>query len=127
MIDELQGFDARLEQVVVEGFSCPSVDMTVAQEVLDRWTSRDGRGAIPSSREAFLAQERKYDPNLSDGVRVNIAPLQRVGLLAGNVLAPKDVEKAIADRSEWRADERRWCREGKLPRPGWWPGEDSKA
>jgi hypothetical protein len=20
----------------------------------------------------------------------------------------------------WRADERRWCREGKLPQPGWW-------
>ena len=21
---------------------------------------------------------------------------------------------------EWRADERRWCREGKLPYPSWW-------
>jgi hypothetical protein len=36
------------------------------------------------------------------------------------VLARKDVDKAIADRAGWRADERRWVREGKLPRPGWW-------
>ena len=28
---------------------------------------------------------------------------------------------AIADRAGWRADERRWVREGRLPRPGWWP------
>jgi hypothetical protein len=48
-------------------------------------------------------------------------PLQRAGLLASDVLPAKDVEKAIADRAEWRADERRWCREGKLSRPGWWP------
>jgi hypothetical protein len=28
------------------------------------------------------------------------------------VIAGKDVEKAIADRAEWRADERRRCRQG---------------
>ena len=32
----------------------------------------------------------------------------------------KYIEKAIADRAQWRADERRWYREGKLPQPGWW-------
>jgi hypothetical protein len=69
----------------------------------------------------LLSQERRYDPDLNDGVRVNIAPLQQRGLLATDVLAAKDVEKAIGDRAEWRADERRWCREGKLPQPGWWP------
>jgi hypothetical protein len=37
-----------------------------------------------------------------------------------DVLAGKDVGKAIADRAVWRDDERRWCREGKLPKPGWW-------
>jgi hypothetical protein len=58
---------------------------------------------------------------------VNIAPLQRAGLLAADVLAAKDVEKAIADRAEWRADERRWCREGKLPQPGWWTTDPSGA
>jgi hypothetical protein len=42
------------------------------------------------------------------------------GLLAADVLARKDVDKAIADRAGWRADERRWVREGKLPKPGWW-------
>jgi hypothetical protein len=25
-----------------------------------------------------------------------------------------------ADRAAWRDDERRWCRKGKLPKPGWW-------
>lgn len=44
--------------------------------------------------------------------------------MAADVLAAKDVDKAIADRAEWRADERRWAREGKLPRPGWWKEKD---
>ncbi len=48
-------------------------------------------------------------------VRVHIAPLQKAGLLAANVLTKKDLDTAIADRAQWRADERRWCREGKLP------------
>ncbi|MBK7201973.1 hypothetical protein [Candidatus Amarolinea dominans] len=73
-----------------------------------------------ADREALERQETAYIPDLNDGVRVNIAPLQKAGLLAADVIAGKDVEKAIADRAEWRADERRWCREGKLPRPGWW-------
>ena len=38
-----------------------------------------------------------------------------------DVWHPGDLAKAIADRATWRADERRWCREAKLPRPGWWP------
>ena len=50
---------------------------------------------------------------------MNIAPIQKAVLLAADVLAKKDVDKAIADRAEWRADERCWCREGKLPQPGW--------
>jgi hypothetical protein len=41
---------------------------------------------------------------------VNVAPLQKAGLLAAEVIAKKDLEKAISDRAEWRADERRWCR-----------------
>jgi len=61
-----------------------------------------------------------YQPDINDGVRVNIAPLQKAGLLMADVLAGKNVDKAIADRSVWRDDEQRWCREGKLPKPGWW-------
>jgi hypothetical protein len=59
-------------------------------------------------------------PDLNDGVRVNIAPVQKAGLLAKNVLAANDIDKAISERAEWRADERRWCRQGILPQPGWW-------
>ena len=73
----------------------------------------------PATVEAFPRRAcLRSDAN--DGVRVNVAPLQKAGLLAGDVIAKKDVEKAIGDRAEWRADERRWCREGKLPKCGWW-------
>jgi hypothetical protein len=126
-LEELKAFDTRLEEVTVGGFSSAALDALVVKEPLDKWASRSERAPAPSSREAFLAQERKYDPDLNDGVRVNIAPLQRAGLLAGDVLATKDVEKAIADRAQWRADERRWCRQGKLPRPGWWPEDSAEA
>jgi len=126
-LEELKEFDARLERVIVEGFASPALDRASSNEELDRWTSRDGRVLAPETRDAFLAQEQRYEPDLNDGVRVNIAPFQRAGLLAVDVLAAKDVEKAVANRAEWRADERRWCREGKLPRPGWWPDEDKAS
>ena len=57
--------------------------------------------------------------DINDGVRVNIAPLQLAGVLASDVLKPTDAKKALADRARWRADERRWVRDGKLPRCGW--------
>jgi hypothetical protein len=120
-IAELREFDNRLEQVIVAGFASPFLDKIAQDEALDEWTSRDGSEQPPESSDVFLAQERRYDPDLNDGIRVNIAPLQRAGLLAADVLAPKDVEKAIADRAVWRRDERCWCREGQLSRPGWWP------
>lgn len=123
-LTELKDFDARLERVIVEGFASAVLDEIGTKEPLDQWISRDGVAGACPSREAFLSQERRFDPDLNDGVRVNIAPLQRAGLLSADVLAGKDVEKAITDRAEWRADERRWCREGKLPRPGWWPQKE---
>ena len=46
-----------------------------------------------------------YEPLIDDGVRVNIAPLQKLGLLASPVLADKDVNRAIADRNRWREDD----------------------
>ena len=74
----------------------------------------------PRTIAEFIFQEGLYQPDINDGVRVNIAPLQKAGLLTADVLAGKDIDKAIADRAIWRDDERRWCREGKLPKPGWW-------
>ena len=120
-LEEIRAFDTHLDRVVVEGFASAALDVIAADESIDEWTSGDGRERVPKTKDAFRAQECRYDPDLNDGVRVNVAPLQRAGLLAIEVLAAKDVEKAIADRAEWRADERRWCREGKLPQPGWWP------
>ncbi len=119
-IDELKAFDGKLEEVSLQGFGCAAIEKIARAEKLDKWTSRDGGLPAPATPEAFLAQESRYAPDLNDGVRVNLAPLQRAGLLAADVLNAKEVERAIADRAEWRADERRWCREGKLLQPGWW-------
>ena len=97
------------------------VDWLATQPLYDEFTSLDGRRPIPQTVPEMVSQESQYVPDVNDGVRVNIAPLQKAGILARDVLAAKDVEKAIADRAEWRADERRWCRQGVLPQPGWWP------
>lgn len=47
-----------------------------------------------------------YEPLIDDSVRVNIAPLQKVGLLKHPVLVAKDVDRAIADRNRWREDDK---------------------
>ena len=98
-----------------------------AQPMYDAISSLDGVRQVPRTVAEWVAQESAYAPDINDGVRVNIAPLQKAGILAAEVLASKDVDKAIADRAEWRADERRWCREGKIPRPGWWPMEKTNG
>jgi len=97
-IEELKDFEARLERVEQAGFESEALAKIANKEPLDKWTSRDGEREHPRERGAFLAQERRYDPDINDGVRVNIAPLQKAGLLAAEVLAAKDVDKAIADR-----------------------------
>lgn len=108
----------------IEDWRCSECDKweewLASQPLYDEIASLDGKRPSPRTVAEFITQESLYAPDLNDGVRVNIAPLQKAGLLAADVLAATDLEKAIADRAEWRADERRWCREGKLPRPGWW-------
>jgi hypothetical protein len=109
----------------IEGWVCPEAETwgewLAMQPMYDAISSLDGNRTPPVTIEDFIRQEASYAPDINDGVRVNIAPLQKAGLLAADVLAKKDLDKAIEDRGEWRADERRWCREGKLPQPGWWP------
>jgi len=117
LILELEDFARRLRQVEEGGFACQALEEVIANEPLDRWAG-DGVFA-PAGRAEFLAQEEAWQVDINDGVRVNIAPLQEAGLLASDVLARADVTKAIADRARWRADERRWVRQGKLPRCGW--------
>jgi hypothetical protein len=55
-------------------------------------------------RDGFGAG-RGTDPDLADGVRVNIAPWQLAGLLACPVLTDEDAARAIEDRERWRHDE----------------------
>jgi hypothetical protein len=108
----------------IESWQCPESltweTWLAEQEMYDQLSSLNGKRPPPQTVAEFIRQESLYQPDINDGVRVNIAPLQKVGLLMADVLAGKDVDKAIADRAVWRDDERRWCREGKLPKPGWW-------
>jgi hypothetical protein len=115
----------------ISAWECPQArtweGWLAAQPMYDAISGLDGVHQPPQSVAEWVAQESAYAPDINDGVRVNIAPLQKAGILAAEVLAAKDVDKAIADRAEWRADERRWCREGKLPQPGWWRMEKTNA
>jgi len=116
-IQELEAFVEKLRFIQEQGFACAELDKFMAVEPLDRW-SGDGYLA-PTNRDELLRNEQAWRVDINDGVRVNIAPLQLAGVLASDVLKPADAKKALADRTRWRADERRWVRDGKLPRCGW--------
>lgn len=107
----------------IKVWECPEAETwenwLASQAMYDSMSSLN-KYRTPQTVAEFISQESAYIPDLNEGVRVNIAPLQKAGLLNSEVIAKKDVDKAISDRAEWRADERRWCREGKLPQPGWW-------
>jgi hypothetical protein len=120
LIDELTDFSNTLQNVADTGFDSPILKEIVKNEPIDKWISLNGKVQNSNTSDEFHAQEKRYYPDINDGVRVNIAPLQKAGLLSTDVIAKKDVDEAIKDRAEWRADERRWCREGKVPKPGWW-------
>jgi hypothetical protein len=113
----------------IEGWTCPEAETwepwLSEKPLFDKVASLDGKRQPPQTLAEFITQESAYGPDINDGVRVNIAPVQKAGLLQADVLDSKDADKAIADRAEWRADERRWVREGKLPQPGWWESKKS--
>ncbi len=116
-IQELEAFVEKLRFIEEQGFACPELEKFMTLEPLDRW-SGDGYLA-PASRNELLRNEQAWHVDSNDGVCVNIAPLQLAGVLASDVLKTADAKKALADRARWRADERRWVRDGKLPRCGW--------
>ncbi len=116
-IQELEAFVEKLRFIEEQGFACPELQRFMALEPLDHWS---GNGYLaPTSRDELLRNEQTWHVDINDGVRVNIAPLQLAGVLASDVLKIADAKKALADRARWRADERRWVRDGKLPRCGW--------
>jgi len=116
-IQELEAFVEKLRLIEEQGFACAELDKFIAVEPLDRW-SGDGYLA-PTNRDELLRNEQAWHVDINDGVRVNIAPLQLVGVLVSEVLKTSEAKKALADRAHWRADERRWVRDGKLSRCAW--------
>lgn len=72
---DVQEFDARLQRL---------------QE------GRDREARIWCPWKSPAEQPVGWDPDINDGVRVNIAPVQRLGLLAADVLAAKDVKSLLA-------------------------------
>ncbi|MDK2407800.1 N-6 DNA methylase [Aphanizomenon sp. PH219] len=122
-VEEINNTGEKIREQI-ENHECPEIFLweqwLSSQPIYDIISSLDGKRNPPQTIAEFITQESAYVPDLNDGVRVNITPLQKAGLLASEVIAKKDIDKAISDRVEWRADERRWCREGKLPQPGWW-------
>jgi len=81
------------------------------EEPLPEALSRGRLEAILEELEEFQEKidqliKMPYEPLIDDGVRVNIAPFQKLGLLTSPVLAPKDVDRAIADRNRWREDDK---------------------
>ena len=120
---------ARQLRKEIESWTCPEAATWErwlgTQPLFDTVASLDGQRPPPQTIAEFITQESRYAPDINDGVRVNIAPIQKAGLLHADVLDSKDADKAIADRAEWRADERRWVRKGKLPQPGWWAPKEA--
>jgi len=57
---------------------------------------RDRESRIWCPWTASEEQPVGWDPDINDGVRVNIAPVQRLGLLAANVLSAKDLKSLLA-------------------------------
>ncbi|MCK4306492.1 MAG: hypothetical protein KAY24_19780, partial [Candidatus Eisenbacteria sp.] len=74
-IEDVRRFDERL-QLLLEG------------------RERDARIWCPWKSEG--EQPQGWDPDINDGVRVNIAPIQRLELLAGPVLSKKDLNSLLA-------------------------------
>jgi len=119
-IHKLAAFDAKLDQVARSGSATEGLKKLLECDPHDDWSSLDGKRPFPTTTVDLITQESTCAPDIHDVLRENFAPLQRAGLLSADVLAERDVERAISDRPHWRADARRWIREGKLRQPGWW-------
>lgn len=62
--------------------------------LLQEGRQREARIWVPWKSPA--EQPVGWDPDINDGVRVNIAPVQRLGLLAAQVLSKKDLDSLLA-------------------------------
>jgi len=92
-----KGFDdpanlARIEQLEGRLADLSAFDAKLAE--LQEGRTREARIWCPWKTPE--EQPHGWDPDINDGVRVNIAPVQRLGLLAADVLNKKDLNSLLA-------------------------------
>lgn len=58
------------------------IETLIANERLDEWCSIDGIKEPPADNEAFLRQERRYLPDINDGVRNQHRPTPKGRLVS---------------------------------------------
>ena len=83
---------SRIGEIEVQLADLTAFDARLAQ--LQEGCEREARIWCPWKTPE--EQPQGWDPDINDGVRVNIAPLQRLGLLAADVLSKKDLNSLLA-------------------------------
>ena len=66
--------------------------------------SLNGVKANSSDSAEFMSLKQEYFPNINDRDRVNVASVQKTGVLAAYVMSKNDVERWITDQNKLRAD-----------------------
>jgi hypothetical protein len=107
--DMLEGLERRLAVVLAAGGDSPAAAAERAEleeQIADvRQLDERLRELLEGERREYRIwapwkepgeQPRGWDPDINDGVRVNIAPVQRAGLLAAPVLTEKDLRSLLA-------------------------------
>jgi hypothetical protein len=106
--DAVEGLRRRLGEARAAGDDRQALARTAEMEAqladVQEFDARLGRLLEGKEREARIwcpwkSEEEQpvgWNPDINDGVRVNVAPVQRLGLLAGEVLSKKDLKSLLA-------------------------------
>jgi len=96
-----KGYDDRANMVRVEELEERLADLDAFDANLARLQEgREREARIWCPWKTPEEQPQGWDPDINDGVRVNIAPLQRLGLLAADVLNKKDLNSLLAPEGQ---------------------------
>jgi len=92
-----EGYDDRANVARVDALEERLIDLEAFDGKLAQLQEgRDRNARIWCPWKTPEEQPHGWDPDINDGVRVNVAPLQRLGLLAADVLNKKDLNSLLA-------------------------------